>query len=150
MRLIACIAICLSVAWIGSALTVPSLKSWYASLAKPRWTPPNWLFGPVWTILYVAMAIAAWLVWRQSGFGSRAMKLFMLQLLLNLAWSGVFFYLRAPGSAFVEIVLLWCAILASTIAFGRVAPVAAWLMAPYLIWVSFAAALNFSIWRLNT
>ena len=130
-------------------LTWPSLKPWYAELAKPRWTPPNWLFGPVWTILFLAMAFAAWLVWRQTTLTSAPMRLFLLQLLLNIGWSALFFHLRSPGAAFIEIVLLWCAILMTAIAFGKIVPLAYWLMAPYLLWVSYAAVLNFAIWRLN-
>lgn len=150
MRLTICIAVCLGAAWLGSLLTRPALKPWYAGLAKPRWTPPNWLFGPAWTILFLAMAFAAWLVWRQSTLMAVPMQLFLLQLLLNVAWSALFFRLRSPGVAFVEIVLLWCGILITTIAFGRIVPLAAWLMIPYLTWVTYAGALNFAIWRLNS
>lgn len=134
---------------LGSVFTWPSLKPWYQELAKPRWTPPNWLFGPVWTTLFLAMAFAAWLVWRQTSLISVPMRLFLLQLLLNIAWSALFFHLRSPGAAFIEILVLWCAILMTAIAFGRIVPVAYWLMAPYLLWVAYAAALNFAIWRLN-
>ncbi|MBZ5642230.1 MAG: tryptophan-rich sensory protein [Acidobacteriia bacterium] len=149
MRLILCIVVCLGAAGLGSLWTTPALRPWYASLSKPRWTPPNWLFGPVWTILYVAMAIAAWLVWWRVGLTAVPMQLFLLQLLLNVAWSALFFRLRAPGAAFAEIVMLWLAILATSIEFWRVVPAAGWLLLPYLIWVSYATALNFSIWRLN-
>ncbi len=149
MRLIISIAVCLGAALLGSLMTTPALRPWYAGLRKPAWTPPNWLFGPVWTALYVAMAIAAWLVWRQVGLTAAPMKLFLLQLLLNVAWSGLFFALRSPGWAFGDIVFLWLAILATSIEFWKVAPLAGLLLVPYLIWVSYAAALNFSIWRLN-
>lgn len=134
---------------LGSLFTWPSLKPWYAGLDKPRWTPPNWLFGPVWTILFLAMAFAAWLVWRQTTLTAAPMRLFLLQLSLNIGWSALFFHLRSPGAAFIEIVLLWCAILTTAIAFGKIVPLAYWLMAPYLLWVSYAAALNYAIWRLN-
>ena len=150
MRLIVCIAVCLAAAGLGSALTQPALRPWYASLNKPRWTPPNWLFGPAWTMLFLAMAFAAWLVWRQSSLTAVPMQLFLVQLLLNVSWSVVFFRLRSPGGAFVEIVLLWCGILITTFAFGSIVPLAGWLMIPYLIWVTYAAALNFAIWRLNS
>jgi translocator protein len=130
-------------------LTTPALRSWYAGLSKPSWTPPNSLFGPVWTILFIAMAIAAWLVWRKVGLTAVPMQLFLLQLLLNVAWSVLFFRLRSPGLAFAEIVVLWCAILATSIEFWNVVQAAGWLLLPYWIWVSYAAALNFSIWRLN-
>lgn len=149
MRLILCILVCLGAAGIGSLLTTPALSTWYASLRKPSWTPPNWLFGPVWTILFIAMAIAAWLVWRKVGLTAAPMQLFLLQLLLNVAWSALFFRLRSPGLAFAEIVMLWFVILATSIEFWRAIPAAGWLLLPYLIWVSYATALNFSIWRLN-
>jgi benzodiazapine receptor len=149
MRLTLCIAVCLGAGWLGSLLTRPALMTWYERLSKPNWTPPNWLFAPVWTILYVAMGVAAWLVWRRSSFTAAPMQLFLLQLLLNVAWSAVFFRFRSPGWAFIEIVALWCAILLTAITFGRTAPAAGWLMIPYLLWVSYAAALNFAIWRLN-
>jgi tryptophan-rich sensory protein len=95
------------------------------------------------------MAFAAWLVWRQTAVTAAPMRLFLLQLILNIGWSAVFFHLRSPGAALIEIVLLWCAILMTALAFGRIVPLAYWLMAPYLLWVSYAAALNFAIWRLN-
>jgi benzodiazapine receptor len=149
MRLTLCIAVCLGAGWLGFLPTRPALMTWYEGLSKPNWTPPNWLFAPVWTILYVAMGVAAWLVWRRSSFTAAPMQLFLLQLLLNVAWSAVFFRFRSPGWAFIEIVALWCAILLTAITFGRTAPAAGWLMIPYLLWVSYAAALNFAIWRLN-
>ena len=149
MRLIVCIVVCLGAAGLGSLLTTPALRPWYAGLSKPRWTPPNWLFGPVWTILFIAMAIAAWLVWRKVDLTAAPMQLFLLQLLLNVTWSALFFRIRSPGLAFAEIVILWFAILATSIEFGRAVPAAGWLLLPYLIWVSYAGALNFSIWRLN-
>jgi len=149
MRFIFCIVVCLGAAGIGSLLTTQGLRPWYANLKKPSWTPPNWLFGPVWTILFIAMAIAAWLVWWRVGLTAAPMQLFLLQLLLNVAWSALFFRLRSPGLAFAEIVMLWFAILATSIEFWRAVPAAGWLLLPYLIWVSYATALNYSIWRLN-
>ena len=149
MRLAICIAVCLGAGWAGSLLTRRALQPWYGNLTKPHWTPPSWLFGPVWTILYVVMAVAAWLVWRHSSLSAVPMWLFLLQLLLNVAWSAVFFRFHTPGWAFVEIAVLWCAILLTTIAFGRTVLLAGWLMVPYLLWVSYAGALNFAIWRLN-
>jgi len=144
-------AICFAAAGVGSLFTRPAIEGWYAALQKPSWTPPNWVFGPVWTVLYLAMATAAWLVWRRAGFaGARLpLTLFALQLVLNLAWTGVFFGLRMPGAAFAEIVLLWLFILATTAAFWPLTHVAAWLMVPYLVWVTYAATLNYGIWRLN-
>jgi benzodiazapine receptor len=150
MRLIISITVCLGAAWIGSLFTRPALQVWYADLAKPSWTPPNWIFGPVWTVLFLAMAIAAWLVWQKNGLTARPMQLFLLQLFLNVTWSGLFFRLHSPGAAFAEIVLLWFAILATTVEFWRTMPAAGWLLLPYLTWVGYAAALNYSIWRLNS
>jgi benzodiazapine receptor len=145
------VALCFAAAGLGSLFTRPAIEGWYASLHKPSWTPPNWLFGPVWTALYLVMAIAVWLVWRRAGFsGARlALALFATQLALNVAWTGIFFGLRAPGAAFAEIVFLWLFILATAIAFWPISRAAAWLMLPYLLWVAYAAGLNFSIWRLN-
>jgi tryptophan-rich sensory protein len=103
----------------------------------------------VWTALYLMMAVAAWLVWRRTGLASVPIALFLIQLLLNVAWSGIFFRLRSPGAGFADIVFLWLAIAATITGFWPVSPVAGWLLVPYLIWVSYASALNFSIWRRN-
>lgn len=148
-QLILCIAACMSAALVGSLWTTPALVPWYAGLSKPFWTPPNWLFGPVWTALYLMMAVAAWLVWRRIGPASVPLALFLVQLLLNVAWSGIFFRLRSPGAGFADIVLLWLAIAATVVTFWRVAPVAGGLLVPDPLWVSYASALNFSIWRRN-
>jgi tryptophan-rich sensory protein len=120
-------------------------------LKKPTWNPPGWIFGPVWTALYLSMAVAAWLVWRRRpGVNiTPAMLLFALQLILNLFWSVLFFGMRNPMLAFFEIILLWVAILLTTIACWRIRPKAGMLLLPYLAWVGFAALLNFSIWRMN-
>ncbi len=125
--------------------------AWYERLAKPAWRPPNWLFAPVWTLLYVMIAVSGWLVWRTDGFAGAALPLavYALQLLLNAAWTPLFFGLHRPDLAFFEIVLMWVAIAATIVLFAAVNPVSAWLLAPYLVWVSFASALNFAIWRLN-
>jgi len=124
---------------------------WYAGLAKPAWNPPNWLFGPVWTVLYILMAVAAWLVWRRQGLAGAALPLlvFVVQLVLNAMWSWLFFGLQRPGVALAEILVLWVAILVTILLFFRVRSVAGILLIPYLLWVSFAAVLNFTIWRLN-
>ena len=125
---------------------------WYASLKKPSWNPPNWIFGPVWTALYTMMAVAAWLVWRRGGFvvQRKPLTLFLVQLALNAAWTPLFFGLHQPGLAFAEIILLWVAISLTIRAFWPVNRVAAGLLAPYLAWVTFAAGLNFTLWRLNS
>ncbi len=124
---------------------------WYAQLKKPAWNPPNWIFGPVWTALYSMMAVAAWLVARRGGWMAqrRALGWFLVQLALNAMWSPLFFGLKNPAFAFVEILLLWLAILATLRAFWMVHRPAGTLLLPYLAWVSFAAVLNFTLWQLN-
>lgn len=145
------IVVCFGAAGLGSLFTTPSIESWYVTLRKPLWTPPNWLFGPVWTALYLGMAIAAWLVWRRAGVsgGKLALTLFALQLVLNVCWSAIFFSAHMPGLAFADIVLLWLLILATVVSFWPISRVAGWLMVPYLLWVAFAAVLNYTIWRMN-
>lgn len=149
--LIGFIALCLGAGAVGAAITTPEIATWYPTLAKPPFNPPNWIFGPVWTTLYVLMAIAAWLVWRRSGFsGARAaLLLFLTQLALNCFWSLQFFGLHRIGLALVDIVLLLAVIVATALAFRRHSPIAALLLVPYLAWVCFATVLNFAIWRLN-
>jgi translocator protein len=143
------LATCLAAGWLGSLATMPAIPVWDRGRVKPPLTPPEALFAPVWTTLYILMAIAAWLVWRRAGFGSAALKLFFVQLLLNATWSFLFFGLRRPDYAFGEIVLLWLAILATLIAFWRIRPLAGASLLPYLAWVSFATYLNAAIWKLN-
>jgi len=121
---------------------------WYALLNKPEWNPPSWIFGPVWTALYLMMAVAAWMVWRRDGW-RRALWLYFTQLALNAAWTPVFFGTREIGWAFVVIIALWVAIMVTLLAFLRVSRAAAFLLLPYLAWVTFAALLNFTLWRLN-
>ena len=151
LGLVVLVAICFAAAGIGGAVTTPKIDNWYATLVKPGWNPPNWIFGPVWSVLYLGMAIAAWLVWRQDGLAGAvgSLTLFGLQLVMNLAWSCLFFGLQSPGAAFAEVVLLWAAIAATMAAFWFRSTVAGLLFVPYLAWVSFAAVLNFAIWRLN-
>lgn len=124
----------------------------YGQLVQPSWAPPAWLFGPVWTVLYALMAVAAWLVWKRGGWRAPRwpLALYLVQLGLNAAWTPIFFGLRAPGWALADMALLWMAIVATVASFHRAQPLAAWLLAPYLGWVSFAAALNFALWRLNS
>ena len=136
---------------LGSVFTSMSVNTWYVQLQKPAFNPPNWIFGPVWSTLYLLMAVSAWLVWRDGGWtnGRVALTLFFIQLALNVLWSALFFGLRQPGLAMIEIVLLLSAILCTTVAFMPVSRLACWLMGPYVLWVSFASVLNFKIWRLN-
>lgn len=133
------------------AVASADAATFYAQLVKPSWAPPAWVFGPVWSVLYALMGVAAWLVWRRAGAPGRrtALALFFVQLALNGAWSWLFFGRHAIGAALVEIVLLLLAILATTVAFHRISRPAGWLLAPYLAWVTFASALTFAIWRLN-
>jgi len=148
---------------IGSVFTTPSIAGWYSGIVKPALNPPAWVFGPVWTTLFALMGIAAFLVWKKGldrrdvnphtkGFGvgvKIALILFGIQLVLNTLWSIIFFGLHSPGGALVEIVFLWLAILATIIAFAKISKPAAWLLSPYILWVSFAMYLNYSIWVLN-
>lgn len=151
LGLVIWLAVCLGVGLTGSRATTPQLDGWYRGLQKPVWTPPDWIFGPVWTVLYVLMAVAAWLVWRQHGFAAARgpLLLFLTQLALNGAWSWIFFAAQQPGWGFVELVLLWLILLATTIQFCRRSRWAAKLLVPYLAWTTFAGCLNFEIWRLN-
>ena len=151
LGLVVLVAICFAVAAVGGIITSPKIDNWYATLAKPSWNPPNWIFGPVWSALYLSMAIAAWLVWRRCGWASAAapLTLFGVQLLLNASWTWLFFGLESPGIAFVDILLLLATIAATAVAFWSRSAAAGILFVPYLMWVSFAAALNFAIWRLN-
>ncbi len=148
VALIGWIVLCFSAAAFGSQF-MPG--EWYASLKKPTWNPPNWIFGLVWSALYTMMAVAAWLVWRRGGFklNQLPLSLFLTQLFLNSLWSWLFFGLKNPALAFGEIVLLWLGIGATIIAFWPKQRTAAWLLVPYLAWVSFASVLNFTLWQMN-
>ena len=136
---------------IGGWATAGSVATWYPTLDKPSWNPPPWVFAPVWTLLYVVMATAAWLVWRRLGWsqGRVALGIFAAQLAVNAAWSPLFFGARSPAAALVDIVALWVLLAVTIVAFWRAVPLAGALLVPYWLWVSFATALNFTIWRLN-
>ena len=145
------------VAWVALSFSASlsgvlfSPGEWYASLQKPAFNPPGWIFGPVWTTLYFMMGVSAWLVWRSGGFSqaARALTLFVVQLALNAIWTPVFFGLHNLGGAFCVIVALWCAIALTLGAFWKHNRLAAAMLMPYLLWVSFATLLNFTLWRLN-
>jgi benzodiazapine receptor len=144
-------AACFAISALGGAITAGPVKTWYPLLAKPALTPPDLAFPIVWTALYALMAIAAWRVWRAAGFARArvALLLFALQLVLNLGWSWLFFGQQMIGWALAEIAVLWLAIAACIVTFTRHDRIAAWLLLPYLLWVSFAAYLSFAIWQLN-
>jgi tryptophan-rich sensory protein len=145
------LAIAFAIAGIGGAATGPSIETWYAGIPKPWFTPPNWVFGPVWTILFVMMAVAAWRVWEARGWqGARvALALYGIKLVLNALWSVLFFGLHRPDWALVEVLVFAGAIAATLVAFWRIDRFAGWLMAPYLAWAVFAAVLNARIVQIN-
>jgi|SRR5579863_2265805 len=151
LELVGFILVCEGVGILGGLWTGPEIPRWYRTLTKPSFNPPSWIFGPVWTTLYLLMAIAAWQVFMAPASPSRTpgLGLFAFQLALNLAWSYIFFRKHAIGAAVVEVAVLWCAIGATTIAFSQVSAVSATLMLPYWGWVTFASILNATIWRLN-
>lgn len=137
---------------LSGFFTVTGVESWYQYINKPSWNPPNGVFGPVWTTLYIMMGIALFLVWKADAsrdLKKIAMVLFGAQLLLNFFWSFIFFKLEQPGWAFAEILVMWLFILMTIFAFAQVSKPAAWLLVPYISWVSFAAILNYTIWRMN-
>lgn len=152
-RLIISIIICQTTGVIGSFFTAPSIPGWYASLNKPGFTPPNWIFAPVWTSLFLMMGISLFLVWQKSAVlkldAGKALFVFAVQIILNILWSIIFFGLHSPEIAFFEILFLWTAILLTVIQFRKISSASAVLFIPYLLWVSFASLLNFSIWRIN-
>jgi tryptophan-rich sensory protein len=149
VSLVVFLVVSLAAGWIGSRF-LPG--AWYESLVKPSWTPPSSVFGPVWTLLYIMMGIAAWLVWRRRKVArvTTPLFLFAVQLILNGMWSYIFFGRQQPAVAFLEIVVLWIAVLLTLIGFWRIRRTAGAMMLPYCLWVSFAAVLNFQLWRLNT
>lgn len=151
-KLAIAIVVSLSAGIIGSFFTTPSIPTWYPTLVKPEFNPPSWVFGPVWTTLFILMGIAAYLIWRE-GLNRKdvkiALSIFIVQLILNTLWSIIFFAWQSPGGAFAEVIFLWLAIVATIIAFAKISKPAAWLLAPYILWVSFAAYLNYTIWMLN-
>ncbi len=153
LYLIGFIVLSLATGFLGSLATSRSVDTWYVTLNKPAFTPPGWLFGPVWTLLYILMGIAAFLVWKSEGLKSRknpALGIFFFQLLLNLLWSVFFFGLQAPALALADIFFLWLAIIIMMAFFFKLSKAAGYLLVPYLLWVSFASVLNISIVVLNS
>ena len=145
------LVVCLGIGALGAAATAQSVGTWYRGLAKPSFNPPDWVFAPVWTALYVLIAVSGWRVWRRRGFGGAraAMNAYALQLSLNLGWSFVFFGQRMIGAALLEIAVLLAAIAANAALFWRIDRLAGSLLVPYAGWVAFAGLLNFELWRLN-
>ncbi len=142
---------CFGIGSLGGIFTIAEIPNWYAGLVKPSFNPPNWLFGPVWSALYLMMGYAFFLVWKQpvSSQRNRALTLFIIQFVLNFCWSIIFFKMHFLGWALVEIILMWVAILLTILKFGKLSSTAAWLLVPYISWVSFATILNAAIWYLN-
>jgi len=151
IKLLVSIILPLSLGAIAGMFTSQSVPEWYATLNKPSFNPPNWVFGPVWTILYILMGISLFLVWKQdiSKDRNRAIFVFLIQLLLNFGWSFIFFYFHQIGLALVEIILLWLNIVIMLVLFYRIKPMAAYINIPYLLWVTFATLLNASFYFLN-
>ncbi len=145
------LVLALAAAAIGTVATVSSVQTWYPTLQKPAWTPPSWLFAPVWTLLYVAMSIAAWRAWRnETPFGARTIfRLHAAQLALNALWSILFFGLQRPGFALIDVIVLWLVLIRLLVRFRDSDRIAMWLWVPYVLWVSFAAVLNAAIFDLN-
>jgi len=149
LRLVAAVIICELAGIIGSVFTVQNIPGWYAYLNKPSFNPPNYLFGPVWTTLYLLMGISVFLVWENKNKTGKAVIIFFAQLVLNACWTLIFFGLKSPGWAFVEIAALWIMIVWCIVEFRSISKPAAYLLIPYLLWVSYASVLTFSIWKLN-
>jgi benzodiazapine receptor len=152
VKLICSMAVCILIGFLGSFATRGSVTTWYADLSRPSFTPPDWTFGVVWPILYVMMGISAFLIWNM-GFDKTevkvALSIFGLQLILNGLWTPIFFGLHLIGLALVEIIMMWAAILLTIISFWKVSKPAAFLLLPYILWVSFAIVLNASLYILN-
>ena len=150
MKLIISILICQIAGGIGAIVTYPSIKGWYESLQKPSFNPPNWIFGPVWTLLYVLMGISLFLIWKNNEKDNKsAISIFIVQLILNVVWSCLFFGLHSPFLAFLEITILWFFILFTIYKFWRIDKISSLLLVPYILWVTFASFPNFYIWKLN-
>lgn len=150
LKCIVAISLCLAAGFLGSFFTSPSIPTWYQFLAKPSFSPPNWLFAPVWTALYILMGISLYLVWgSKSKKRQIAINIFLIQLGLNALWSIIFFGMKNPGLALLEIVILWSTIFLTIKLFFPISRIAAYLLVPYILWVSFASILNLSIWLIN-
>ncbi len=152
LKLLVSVSVPLLIGFSSGFFTITDVGSWYQTIQKPAWNPPYWIFGPVWTTLYILMGIALFLIWKKEGnnkLKKAAIILFAIQLVLNFFWSIIFFNQHQIGWALVEIVILWLSILLTIFVFAKIDKIAAWLMLPYIAWVSFATILNFTIWQLN-
>lgn len=150
LKLVIAIVVCELAGIVGSLFTIPAISTWYVGIVKPAINPPAWVFGPVWTVLYFLMGISLWLVWKSNSSEKRkAIWLFVIQLALNAIWMPIFFVAHSIGNALAVIVLLWAAIVLTIKLFTKVSKPAAWLLVPYIFWISFAAYLNYLIWILN-
>lgn len=152
VKLIISVALPIGIGAIAGSFTSTSVNGWFTTLIKPSFNPPNWLFAPVWTALYIMMGIACFLVWKSKvdeKVKNKALGFYLVQLLFNFLWSLIFFYAQQPGWALVDIIIMWIMILLTILQFGKISSTAAWLMVPYISWVSFATILNYAIWKLN-
>jgi len=152
IRFLVSISLPVAVGAVAGLFTASSVKTWFVTLNKPSFNPPSWLFAPVWTTLYIVMGIAFFIIWQSKAneiIKKRSMKIYFVQLFFNFTWSFVFFYAQQPGWALVNIVVLWLLIAITIFWFSQISRVSAWLMVPYILWVSFATALNYAIWQLN-
>ncbi len=153
LKLVICILICQSVGIISGLLTTTQNNVWYTTIIKPSWNPPGYLFGPVWTVLYLMMGISLWIIWKSNapeGQKMEACLIFAIQLFLNFWWTILFFKFHSPIAAFVEIILMIALIFFTIFRFSEISKTAAWLMVPYISWVCFAAILNYNLWKLNS
>ena len=149
-KFIGAVGVCFVAAGLGSIATFSQIPTWYMTIAKPEWNPPSWLFGPVWTVLYLLMAVSLYLLLTSKKKNiAKAINFFYLQLILNVLWSWIFFGWHQIGFALAEIIALWISILATIIYANKVSKTAGWLLVPYILWVSFAGYLNYTIWLLN-
>jgi len=144
------IGLCLGTGALSGWLTRDAITGWYHTLRKPPLNPPNWVFGPVWGLLYVITTVAAWLIWCERSAGTGALEIFLVQLALNFLWSILFFRLQSPAAALCDLILLWIAIAATIVAFSAIVPLAGAILIPYIAWVSFAGYLNGGVWWLNS
>lgn len=150
VKIFICVALCVGLGFASGFSTIEEVNGWFQTIEKPSWNPPGWLFSPVWTTLYILMGIAVALIWHSNhALRNKAITLFVIQFIFNLGWSFIFFNQHQPGWAFAEIIVMLILIVATTIYFYKIKPAAAYLMIPYIMWVSFASVLNGTIWMLN-